>query len=265
MSAVEPLDLPLIRQWLGTLTPAGADSARGGRYRLLRKTARPGQSDQDEVKALTDNLSGVLGRSPTEDILRRHLALGVVQYVKRIGRVPVDAKAEDVVLDVAAFALWSVVQAPVLPSDWEEVLARLTSPRMTGLVARAREADAARNRDNFAIFYAILASSPVSQGARNFMEDLSDPRRGGSALASLALAADLPKPDPRQRHKAAIAWVLTAVFSGALGAEGGHLADAIDRMAEDVWHELTGELGTHGHVGSHDGVIDDLIHQFFHH
>jgi hypothetical protein len=266
MPTAEPLDLPLIRQWLGTLASVGNDSARGGKHHLLRKTAKPAQSHEDGVNALIDNLSGMLGGSPTEDILRRLLALGAVHYIRRIGRVPVDAKTEDVILDVTAFALWSVAQAPVLPSDWEEVLARLTSPRMADLVAQVRGVDAARRRENFAIFYGILASSPITQGARNLMADLSDPRRGGSALASLALAAGLPEPDPRQRNKAAIAWLFTALFSGALGAEGGHLADAIDRMAEDAWDLLTGGQDMHGHSGSHGGVLaEELIHGFFHH
>ena len=50
---------------------------------------------ENEVRAVGDHVSGWLGQSSAEDVLRRLLALGIVQYVKRIGRVPVDARAEE--------------------------------------------------------------------------------------------------------------------------------------------------------------------------
>jgi hypothetical protein len=265
MPTAQPLDLPLLRQWLSTLASASADASHS-RHRLFRKATKPGQSHGDEVKALNDSLAGSLGKSRTDDILRRLLALGTVQYVKTIGRIPVDTKAEDIILDVTAFALWSVAQAPVLPTDWQDTLALLTSPRMAALITRAREVDATRNPDNFVILYRALASSPVTQGARSLLEDLSDQRRGGAALASLALAADLPEPDPRHRLKTAAFWVFTALSSGALGAEGGHLADSVDRMAEDAWHWLVGEPDSHGSSVSHGGTLaDELIEGIFHH
>jgi hypothetical protein len=264
-TSVQPLDLPAIRQWLAGLVPAGGAPARP-KGRFHRKAGKSPQSLEGEVGVVADNLSGSLGRSSTEDVLRRLLALGVVQYVRRVGRVPIDARAEDVVVDVAAFGLWSVAQAPVLPSDWAEVLARLTSPRMANLVAWVREADATRHPDNFAVFYGILAGSPVSDGTRRLLEDLSDQKRGGAALAALALATGLPEPDARLRQKTAVVWIFTALVGGALGAEGGHLADGINQMAEGVWDRLSGDLGTHGHSGSHGGTLaDELINDLFHH
>ena len=263
--AVEPFDLPLVRQWLRTLAFVDADSAHGSRRRIFRKAARPAHSHQDEVRSVAENLSGSFGKSPTEDILRRLLALGIVQYVHRIGRVPVDAKAEDIVLDVVAFALWSVVQADALPPDWEEALTLLTSPRMAAHVALARKDGTSEKPASFGLLYSKLAEGPVTHGARNLLEDLSDPRRGGTALASLALAADLPEPDPRQRQKAAAVWLFTAVVGGALGAEGEHLAEVIDRMVAEAWDSIIGESGMHGSSGSHGGTVaNDLINDIFH-
>ena len=134
--AVEPLDLPQIRQWLGTLASEGADAVSTGRRSFLRKARKTAPSHEDELAALNANLSGLLGRSRVDDVLRRLLALGTVQYVRAVGRIPVDAAASDVITDVAAFALWSVVQAPALPASWQSALARLTSPRMADLVAQ---------------------------------------------------------------------------------------------------------------------------------
>lgn len=264
--AGEPLDLPLLRQWLGTLASASADTAHGGRRRLRRRSARPVRFHENEVRAVGDDVSGWLGQSSAEDVLRRLLALGLVQYVKRIGRVPADARAEEIVLDVTAFALWSVAQVPSLPSDWEDTLALLTSPRMAAIVARAREIGATRSPDNFVVLYRMLASSSVAQGTRNLMEDLSDPRRGGAVLAALALAAGLPEPDPRHRQKAAAVWLFTALATGAVGSEGNRIASAIDRMAEDAWGWLNGDSRSHGSSGAHGGTLaEELTHDFLHH
>jgi hypothetical protein len=187
-----------------------------------------------------------------------------VQYVRRVGRIPVDAKGEDIVLDVLAFALWPVAQARSLPTDWEEVLTRLTSPRAAALVALARKVNATQNPDDFENLYHVLASSSVTRAARNLLDDLSDPRRGGAALASLALAVDLPEPDPRQRQKAAVIWIFTTLFGGALGAEGEHLADVVDHMVTDAWDWLTYEPDIHGPSGSHGGTIADELINIFH-
>jgi hypothetical protein len=264
--AGEPLDLPLLREWLGTLASASADTAHGGRRWLGRRNARPTHSQESEVRAVGDDLSGWLGQSSAEDVLRRLLALGIVQYVKRIGRVPANAQPEEIVLDVTAFALWSVAQAPVLPSGWEDTLALLTSPRMAAIVEHAREVDATRNPDNFIVLYRMLASSSAAQGTRNLLEDLSDPRRGGAVLAVLALASGLPEPDPRRRQKAAAVWLFTALAGGTLAAEGERLAGAIDRMAEDAWSWLNGDSRGHGSAGANGGTFaEDLTHDFLHH
>jgi hypothetical protein len=262
----EPLDLPLLRQWLRTLASSSTNPVQGGRRRLFGKSVQTGHSHQNEVSAVAENLTGFLGQSCTEDILRRLLALGVVQYVKRVGRVPVEAKPEDVIRDVTAFALWSVAQAPALPVDWEGVLPTLTSPRMADIVARARLADATRNPDNFGVLCRMLGSDSRSQGTRNLLEDLSDPRRGGAVLASLALSAGLPAPDPSRRQKAAAVWLFTALAGGVLGAEGEHLADTIDQMAGDAWDWLIGDSRGHGSSGSGGGTLaEEIIHDFFHH
>jgi hypothetical protein len=265
-TAREPLDLPLLRQWLSTLAAGGAGPAHDGRHRLLRKAAKSGRPRRDELKAVSDTLAGSLGKSPTDDTLRGLLALGIVQYVKLIGQVPKDAKAEDSFLDVTAFALWSVAQAPDLPADWEETLARLVSPRMAAFVADLRNAEATRDRRNFAVLYRMLASSPVTQATRNLLEDLSDPRRGGAVLVSLALAADLPEPDPRHGPKAAAIWVLAGLSTSAVAAEGGHLADSVNHEAEKIWDALIHEHHTHGSASSHGSTLaEEMINDILHH
>lgn len=263
-----PLDLPLLRQWLSSLASASADTPRSGRRHLFGKVPRSGQLREGDVQALSETLAGSLGKSHTDDTLRRLLALGVVQYVKRIGYVPVDAKADDGILDIAAFALWTVAQAPDLPTDWEDTLARLTSPRMTAFVADLREAGATRDQRNFAVLHRALGKNSVAQGVRNLLEDLSDQRRGGAVLTSLALAAGLPEPDPRHRLKSAAIWLFTGVAGGAIGAEGGHVADSVNQAVDEIWDRMIHGHETHGpsSPGSHGGTLaDQLIDDLFHH
>ena len=264
----EPLDLPQIRQWLGRLASDSADPAASDRRSFFRKTHKTAPSHEDELTALDANLAGLLGRSRAEDVLRRLLALGTVQFVKAVGRIPTDAAAADVVMDVAAFALWSIVQAPALPADWQAALARLSSPRMADLVAQARDADAARKAENFTVFVQVLASRPPSLGVRNLLDDLSDQRRGGAALVALALAAGLPEPDPRKREKAAATWLFTALLGGALGAEGSNLATAVNRLTEEAWDWVTDSVdpaASTPHFASHKSVLaEEFIHSLFH-
>lgn len=266
--AGEPLDLPLLRQWLSSLASASADTTRGGRRHLFGKPSRSGRLREGDVQALSETLAGSLGKSHADDTLRRLLALGVVQYVKRIGHVPVDAKADDGILDVAAFALWTVAQAPDLPTDWEDTLARLTSPRMAAFVADLREVCATRDQRNFAVLHRALGKNSVAQGVRNLLEDLSDQRRGGAVLTSLALAAGLPEPDPRHRLKSAAIWLFMGVAGGAIGAEGGHVADSVNHAVDEIWDRMFRGHETHGpsSPGSHGGTLaDQLIDDLFHH
>ncbi len=268
-SPVAPLDLPAIREWISSLADDYARSLRGGGPGSRRKAAKEAKSLAAELDAVSDDLAGSFGNAKAEDVLRRLLAVGLVQYVKVVGRVPQGAAPEQVILDVTAFALWPVVQARELPRDWQGTLARLTSPRMAELVAAARSVDAAQSPGNFGAFTGLLARRPVSQGALNLLHDLGDQKRGGSALTALALAADLPRPDHTQRGKTAITWIFAALAGGALGAEGTNAAAAINRVADEVWDWITDSVtaghGTPATSGSHADVLaDELLHSFFH-
>lgn len=266
--AAEPLDLPQIRRWLSSLAVGELDAARSGRSKFFRKPRSKTSSHAEELSAIAENLSGSFNHCSTADVLHRLLAIGTVQYIRAIGQVPVGADASDVVMDVVAFALWSVVQAEALPTDWESVLARLTSPRMADLVAQARDAHAARRTENFTVFVQVLARRPMHGAAHNLLDDLSDPRRGGAALAALALASGLPEPDPRKREKSAATWIFTALLGGALAAEGGNAAAEIDRLTKDTWVWITEVIGPgsrSSHSSNHgDAIADELIHSLFH-
>jgi hypothetical protein len=264
-----PLDLPALRQWISSLADDYAKSLARGSPRSGRKAAKAANSVAAELDAVSDDLAGSFGNARAEDVLRRLLAVGLVQYVTKVGRVPLDAAPERVILDVTAFALWSVVQARRLPEDWQGALARLTSPRMAELVAAARSVDAAQSTENFGVFAGLLAKRPISQGALNLLRDLGDQKRGGSALTALALAADLPRPDHKQREKSAVVWMFTALAAGALAAEGTNAAAAVNRVVDEMWDWITDSVaaghGTPGTSGAHGGVLaDELIHSFFH-
>jgi hypothetical protein len=216
-------------------------------------------------------MEGFPGDAPVIDTLRRFLAIGTVQYVTMLGRVPDDMRPDQVVGDVLAFALWEVVRADNLPEGWEVELARVSSPRMAHLVAEARLAGAGDNPGNLQAFSQLLGGRTTVDGAFNLLSDLGDSRAGGAALTALALAARLPEPVRQRKGKTAIIWLFAALGSGAAGAEGGHAADMVNRLAEDAWDWLTSSgvrsSGQHKRAAdaSKDTLADEIINHLFHH
>lgn len=269
--SVAPFDLPALRQWLSSLASQYHSEQTARKGRLGRRSAKDVRVHSAELKNLRDTLEGFPGDVPVIDTLRRLLAIGTVQYVTMLGRVPRDMRPDQVVGDVLTFALWEIVRAEKLPTGWEVELARISSPRMAYLVADARRAAAADNPGNLQAFAQLLSSRTTTDGAFNLLSDLGDSRAGGSALTALALAARLPEPVHHRRGKTAIIWLFTALGSGIAGAEGGHAADAANRLIEDAWDWLISSgvrpAGLHKHAAeaSRDTLTDEIINHLFHH
>lgn len=269
--AVAPFDLPALRQWLSSLASEYQSQQPVRKVRLGKRSTKDVREHATELKNLRDTLEGFPEAVPVIDTLRRFLAIGTVQYVTVIGRIPSDMRPDQVVGDVLSFALWEVVRAEKLPEGWEVELARISSPRMAYLVAEARRAGTAGNPGNFQAFAQLLGSRATADGAFNLLSDLGDSRAGGAALTALALAAKLPEPVHQRKGRTAIIWLFAALGTGAVGAEGGHAADAINRFVEDVWDWMANSgahhSGVHKHAAdsSRDTLTDEIINHLFHH
>ncbi|MEV7617109.1 hypothetical protein [Streptomyces sp. NPDC089799] len=222
-----PLGLPGLRVWIDRMAAdyreiCAAGEAPGGRRQ------RAGR--QRELATLQVQLAGDGGHRNGINQVRRLLAAGAVQYLHAAGRVPAEPLPEALVVDFAVFALWPVVQAPVLPAGWEGYLAVLTSPRLAVLVAAAREAGRGEGLGPEE-FGRSLAERPFAHGVLALLEDLADPRRGGACLTALAVAARTPPPPQRLGGKATLGWLFGA---GAVGGVTGAGAE----LAERVWEWL---------------------------
>jgi hypothetical protein len=234
-----PFDLPGLKLWIARLASEYANATADRNTKPGKKAHKETKRNAAQLDQLKQELSGSLRDARTEDTLRRLLAAGVVQYIRAAGMDSTNAVPEHVVQDVVAFALWSIVQAPVLPADWQGALACITSPRMADLVAQARSVDSTREPEDFVGFVRVLAHRPLSQGSLNLLRDLGDPARGGPALTALALAASLPRPDKRKGTKTAVTWVFVAAAGGALGAEGADGTATVNRLAREAWDWLS--------------------------
>jgi hypothetical protein len=269
--AIAPFDLPALRQWLSSLASQYQSQQTGRKVWLGRRSAKDAREHAAELKNLRDTFEGFPAAVPVIDTLRRFLAIGTVQYVTVIGRIPCDMRPDQVVGDVLTFALWEVARAEKLPEGWEVELARISSPRMAYLVADARGFGAADNQGNFQAFAQLLGSRTTADGAFNLLSDLGDSRAGGAALTALALAAKLPAPVHQRKGRTVIIWLFAALGTGAAGAEGGHAADAVNRIVEDAWDWLANSGAHHSGVHKHaadsskDTLADEIISHLFHH
>lgn len=228
-----PLGLPGLRLWIDRLAAdyreiVAAGEAPGGR--------RQRAGLQRELVALRAQLAGDGGHRDGADQVRRLLAAGAVQYLDAAGRVPAESLPEALVVDFAVFALWPVVQAPVLPTGWEGQLAALTSPRLAVLVAGAREAGRGEGL-GLEDFGRSLAERPFAHGVLALLEDLADPRRGGACLTALAVAARTPPPPQRLGGKATLRWLFGAGVAGGAAGAGAELAERVWEWLEEAAEE----------------------------
>ncbi|MEW2082020.1 hypothetical protein [Streptomyces sp. NPDC005283] len=242
-----PLPLPDLQLWIARLA---AD------YRALVK-AGDGPSGRREaaghgrqLDVLERELAGSAGRRNGKDPLRRLLAAGAAQYLDRASRVPTDPLPEQLMVDLAVFALWPVIEAPALPVDWQDHLAALTTPRLAVLVSQVRQLGIRGKAVAPDAFGRALADKPFAHGVLALLEDLADPRGGGACLTAISLAGRVPPPPQKASAKAVLGWLLAG---GTVAIEGPDLA-------EHAWHwlqDMAGGATPRPRGGS--GDIDDNL------
>jgi hypothetical protein len=201
-----------------------------------------------EFKAMRRTLDG----SPVgsgKACLRRLLASGAVSYGDGIvGAMPREVLPEALMLDFLAHCLWPVIVTPKLPATWFDDLQELTSPPVARLVAQARTSKTTGGIMSFEAFTRILADNLFGFGLLNLLHDLSDPKRGGSAMMAVAIAARTKRP-PIGRSKTLLVWLCGATATGVIG-------NRTDALAVDGWDWLVGNT----HSNSGQGGSSDTSH-----
>ncbi len=223
MNDAEHVDLRSLRLWV--------DRAYHDYAQLSARHSS--RAERRRLRVLHEAVHGRVGKGP--DSLRALMAAGVVRYRERLS-LPDRSLPEALIVELVVEALWPVVVAARLPMDWLEDLSLITSPRLALLVNDARTLqDAGRKVDRTAMTRAI-AGYNYSLGVLNLLDDLNDPRRGGSFLSAAAVATGVERPpiDPNLSPRRMLQWILAGAVSA--GAAGLSASLAIKRTGQRSRH-----------------------------
>jgi hypothetical protein len=191
-------------------------------------------------------------KGSAKDILRgliaagliRYIAAGVIRYKKFNHESLKEVLPGTLMLDFAVDALLPIVIAPKLPESWFDSLAKLTSPQLASLVSGARATKTARigtpktsmDRQKF---YSEVARVPFADGVLNLLDDLNNPRGGGSFLATVAIADGPGAPPKGSTPKALFRWLVEAAVGGVIG-------NKTDLFITHLWDWLTKNAASGG-------------------
>jgi hypothetical protein len=225
-----PLDLPQLRLWLGYLIK---------NYDALASSGDIGYSPQevDHYRACLVSLAQACeGRfdRPLKARIRELLALGVAGY-GIAGGVPAGVPfSGELIVDFAACALWPLASSPDLPCDWLDAFITITiCPRMATPVVQARYSRRIQEPLSAPEFRQALTEVNFAWGVRNLLRDLSDPRRGGGALAAMAIACARYAPRRGATQDRVAKWALLSTLGGMTGRR---THDPLATMNEWVTH-----------------------------
>jgi hypothetical protein len=269
---LRPFDLPNLRLWIDRIV---TDYGRLAAENPNSSTGKEAAGHLRELALLSQSVSSSPQKTKDRNALRRLLAGGIAQYLSRAGTIPDHKLPEQLLKDVAVFALWPILQATVLPSTWEEDLAEITSPRVASITAAARGMMVTGQSVDLEGFAGTLSAKPLERALFNLFEDLNDPRRGGSALTAIAVATGLPDPPRKGGAQATARWVITALVGTAAGITAYELGESasgiLDRGPDPVEHIMNAWGGNqystrshHHSVAEHviDHLVDDIINLF---
>ena len=251
---LRPFDLPNLRIWIDRIT---ADYRHLLADKQLEVPEKETASQLRQLDGLRQSVNDPSARVNGKNAMRRLLAGGVAQYLSRAGQLPTGPIPEQLILDVTVFALWPVLEAPGLPSTWQQDLAELTSPRVATITATARDIATAGNRVDVETFARALSAKPVTRAVLNLFEDLGDPGSGGAALTAIALASGLPKPPQTGGAKAIATWAFGALGGAAIGVTASDIDTKVDELLD------MNPDGSHHHHGSgsaFEHMLDDFLH-----
>lgn len=224
-----PLELPPLRQWLFHLIDS---------YDALAEAGEIGYRDEEIRLYRASLVSAAMAcygefRRPVRARIRELLALGVASY-GLTGGLPAEGPfSGPMVVDFMVCSLWPLATAPTLPPHWLDAFIAITgSPPLATPVIQARY----RRRTHEAMspreFGQALAEVNFAGGVGNLLRDLSDPARGGCALAAMAIASARYAPRRGATDKRVARWALRA----ALGGAGEALTTVNDGLAHYPRH-----------------------------
>lgn len=239
----EDPELAKIRLWIQRVSRDYEQVAIEGRLGYFER--RRHRRKLKELRQAYDGSS--IGSS--KNTLRMLIAGGAMSYrsldviSEREHQLP-----ETLMIDFFTHCLWPIITAPKLPENWLENLYELTSPPVGRLVLQARVSRTTGNYMSMKTFYTILADALFAFGIVNLLDDLNDPKRGGSALAAISLGAKVKKPPIGS--KKLLVWLCGAGAAGVIG-------NRADALAVEAWDWLGTHLGDSGHHGSSDHANHD--------
>jgi hypothetical protein len=121
-------------------------------------------------------------------------------------------------VDFAASALWPLAASADLPKDWLDAFIAITiCPKMATPVIRARYCRRISEPMNAVEFRQALGEVNFAWGVWNLLRDLSDPRRGGGALAAMAIACARYAPRRGATQDRVAKWALLSALGGMNG------------------------------------------------
>src|ERR1700761_6822154 len=206
-----PLDLPQLRLWLAYLIKNYDALASSGDIGY-----RPQEVDHYRgcLVSLARACDGQFDR-PLKARIRELLALGVAGYGIAGGLSAGVPLSGDTIVDFAACALWPLASSPDLPRDWLDPFITITiCPRMATPVVRARYRRRIQEPMSALEFRQALTEVNFAWGVRNLLRDLSDPRRGGGALAAMAIACTRYAPRRGATQQRVAQWALLSPLGG---------------------------------------------------
>jgi hypothetical protein len=246
-----PLDLPQLRLWLGYLIK---------NYDALASSGQIGYRPQEiehyraGLVSVARACEGQFDR-PLKPRIRELLALGVAGYGVA-GGVPAGVPfSAEMIVDFAACALWPLASSPGLPRDWLDAFIAITvCPRMATPVVRARYRRRIEEPMSVPEFRQALTEVNFAWGVRNLLRDLSDPRRGGGALAGMAIACTRYAPRRGATQQRVAKWALLSALGGMTGGVGGHpTGDVLTSVNDWVGHCVR---NPHAFMTKPDGPLD---------
>jgi hypothetical protein len=238
-----PLDLAGLRIWIDRMV---RDYESILAERGSQVPTRDTRNDLRHLEGLQQALTGGSSRkNGAKDLVLRLVVSGVVQFSHHAREYPRGVVPEQLVIDMATFALWPLIEASVLPDEWAEVLAEASSPLIATVVEAARSSRAHSHDVTPDRLGAVLSRYEYGPGIACLLGEMADPRRSGPLLSVMAFMSGVEEPPLLRNGHSVVYWLLGGVAAGV----------ASDHIAEQVFDQLSASAS--GGAQTTDGSLDE--------
>lgn len=181
------------------------------------------QREQASLRRLDRILGAGSALNNSED-LRSLIALGTVSYLSKI-RISAGAVPNTLVIDIACSALWPLVTARDLPSQWMQTVSSIHSPYIALSVSQLRTSRFAGAPVTVKEMWTALAAPAAAIGITRLLQDLTDPDGTAKYLIPLAKLAGV-KDDSRTPTEL-LKWAFMGIGGAASAGIIGNRADEL--------------------------------------